>query len=727
MPPVNAPDNATNATRPAPASPCETNRLPARPAHAPAPAGLSYLFLGLGAAAVAVYFVVGAFAQMLVWDAIGYGAVVAIVAATRVRRPAAAAAWTLFAAGVFCNVTGDAVNSAYLELSSREVPVPYYSDIFYLSSYFLLAAGVLGFTRQLGRVLSLPDVIDASVYATGLALLAWGPVFDAQVHQAGLTPLGHAVLLMYPAGDILVLAVFGLFLAVGGWRQAWIRLVGAGLVSFLVADVLYSSSFVSYTAGSAVDAGWLCAYVLFGAAALRPGEPATGADRGLLLHAAWRRVGLVAAVVAAIGVIFYDVAAGESLSWGEAGLADDRDRPRRAAARPGDAGVRARARDRAGRAARRRAVPHRARGDGGAVPGARPSVGFDLVTIQDAERMFSYVSPSVTWTLGYTPKELVGTDALELVHPDDRAELVSSAAQHVLGPVGSETTEMRLRRKDGSWCTVEATALNLLGDPAVRGVVTTSRDVTERARAREQLRTSEERFRSIAAQLFDIVLIIDPQGIVHYANDSLTRVLGTRPEEYIGTSAFANVHPDDVSLLMESLATGMKQPGEPLTDRVPRAAHGRLLARPRGDRPEPPRRPGGRRLADHEPRRHRAAPGGCRAARERGAVPADRRDRDRHHLRRHGAEHAARVREPGVRADPGLRRGGGLCGPDVLDNAHPPRRPRTARASGARRPARPQRRALAAQGRELGVDRDDGVRDPRRRRQRRDPRRRAAT
>ena len=77
--------------------------------------------------------------------------------------------------------------------------------------------------------------------------------------------------------------------------------------------------------------------------------------------------------------------------------------------------------------------------------------------------------------------------------------------------------------------------------------------------------SKQERFRSVASQLFDIVLIIDPQGIVHYTNDSLTRVLGTRPEEYIGTSAFANVQADDVSLLMESLASGMKQPGEPLT------------------------------------------------------------------------------------------------------------------------------------------------------------------
>ncbi|HKI91816.1 MAG TPA: PAS domain S-box protein, partial [Gaiellaceae bacterium] len=523
-------------------------------------AGLSHLFLGLGALAVAVYFVVGSFAQMLVWDAIGYSAVVVIVAATRLRRPPTASAWYLFAAGVFANVTGDAINNAYLEISSREIPVPYYSDIFYLSSYVLLAAGTVGFARQLRRALSLPDLIDASVYATGVALLAWGPVFDAQIHEAGLTALGHAVLLMYPAGDILVLAAFGLFLAVGGWRQAWIRLLGVGLVSFLVADVLYSASFASFSSGSAVDAGWLCAYVLFGAAALRTGELTTGADRGLLRHAAWRRAGLVAATVAAIGLIFYDVAVGESLSWGEAGLATiliglvvlrlvlgmqefERAHETELAAR--HAIERSRA-ELAETEARFRALTER---------------GFDLVTIQDADRVFRYVSPSVERMLGHTPPELLGRDALELVHPDDRETLADSVESGLLGPERSETREMRLRRKDGSWCVVEAIGVNLLDNPAVRGVVTTSRDVTDRAGAREELQASEQRFRNVAAQLFDIVMIVDPEGIVSYVNDALTRVLGYAPEEYIGSSGLENIHPDDVLLVARTLAEGIPTPG----------------------------------------------------------------------------------------------------------------------------------------------------------------------
>jgi hypothetical protein len=47
--------------------------------------------------------------------------------------------------------------------------------------------------------------------------------------------------------------------------------------------------------------------------------------------------------------------------------------------------------------------------------------------------------------------------------------------------------EFRLRHKDGSWRHVEATRTNLLDDLAVKGVVSNSRDITERRRAEEAL------------------------------------------------------------------------------------------------------------------------------------------------------------------------------------------------------------------------------------------------
>jgi len=56
----------------------------------------------------------------------------------------------------------------------------------------------------------------------------------------------------------------------------------------------------------------------------------------------------------------------------------------------------------------------------------------------------------------------------------------------------------RLRHKDGSWRHFEAVRTNLLDDPAVRGIVINYRDATERLRAEEDLRGSEERHQRLA-------------------------------------------------------------------------------------------------------------------------------------------------------------------------------------------------------------------------------------
>ncbi|MBV8297514.1 MAG: PAS domain S-box protein, partial [Acidimicrobiia bacterium] len=55
----------------------------------------------------------------------------------------------------------------------------------------------------------------------------------------------------------------------------------------------------------------------------------------------------------------------------------------------------------------------------------------------------------------------------------------------------TEAIEFRMRHADGSWRYVEAIGNNLLDDPAVTGMVVTTRDVTERHEAEEARRTSE--------------------------------------------------------------------------------------------------------------------------------------------------------------------------------------------------------------------------------------------
>ena len=108
--------------------------------------------------------------------------------------------------------------------------------------------------------------------------------------------------------------------------------------------------------------------------------------------------------------------------------------------------------------------------------------GSDTITIVDAVGSILYESPSIERVLGYRPEELIGRPVLDYIHPDDVARVRSLA----LGARETASMECRSRRKDGTWCDIEAVARNLLDYPAVRGIVINWRDVGERKRAEHE-------------------------------------------------------------------------------------------------------------------------------------------------------------------------------------------------------------------------------------------------
>jgi PAS domain S-box-containing protein len=116
----------------------------------------------------------------------------------------------------------------------------------------------------------------------------------------------------------------------------------------------------------------------------------------------------------------------------------------------------------------------------------------DIITILDADGVIQYESPPIERILGYHREELLGRNAFELVHPDDRAATWAVFETALADPTLVPTVEFRFRHSDGSWRWLEATGTNLLIDPNVGGFVVNSRDITERKRANEELRMALE-------------------------------------------------------------------------------------------------------------------------------------------------------------------------------------------------------------------------------------------
>ena len=113
----------------------------------------------------------------------------------------------------------------------------------------------------------------------------------------------------------------------------------------------------------------------------------------------------------------------------------------------------------------------------------------DYVMIVDEDGIIDYVSPAVERVLGYTSEDLDDTDALDLVHPEDRSMAAAAFDTVIEEPSEEHTVEFRARHADGSWRWLEVRGRSLLDDPVVDGVLVNARDVTERRSSRHELRT----------------------------------------------------------------------------------------------------------------------------------------------------------------------------------------------------------------------------------------------
>ena len=178
----------------------------------------------------------------------------------------------------------------------------------------------------------------------------------------------------------------------------------------------------------------------------------------------------------------------------------------------------------------------------------------EAILVLDPDGAVCYQSGSVADVFGYEDDELVGTSALDLVHPDNRDSIEELLER--LDPGATEAAEWRILAADGAWRWAEVSITDPVSGP-IEGYVVSARDVTERVHARWDREALLDR-------MTEAFFAVDTDWRVTHVNDHAAELLGIDEATALGQD-LAALFPEGVGSTFADRYGEAMQTGEPTT------------------------------------------------------------------------------------------------------------------------------------------------------------------
>jgi len=194
----------------------------------------------------------------------------------------------------------------------------------------------------------------------------------------------------------------------------------------------------------------------------------------------------------------------------------------------------------------------------------------DLMAILNDKYEYEYINEQVYQKyLGYSRNHLIGKNVWELVHPEDVERIMSSQQLSINGfqaDAGEDIAELRIKHKNGKYIWMEYTGKVFINPEGKPNVIVITRDITERKKAEQKLRESEEKFRTITEQSF-IGVLIEQDFDILYVNQQFSTIIGYNIEELLNWKLpdfYDILHHEDVDKFKELIDKKTKG----LTDKI---------------------------------------------------------------------------------------------------------------------------------------------------------------
>jgi PAS domain S-box-containing protein len=181
----------------------------------------------------------------------------------------------------------------------------------------------------------------------------------------------------------------------------------------------------------------------------------------------------------------------------------------------------------------------------------------DILCRIDAQGLLHTLNPpAAEKILGRAPNQGEAVP-LDWVHPEDRQNVANALEQLKARPGETLSFIYRAQHADGQWVWLESLCTNLLEDPSVQGIVSSTRDITQQKQVELALRESEARFREIA-EAVPVTFFLQSTDFSRalYKSPRCEQIFGYTPEELYRQPDLwkERIHPEDLPRVMETLS-----------------------------------------------------------------------------------------------------------------------------------------------------------------------------